>query len=84
MDIKWIEPPAKRQGYTDNKAIYAALKANPGVWALYRESTYASYGYAFVRKYPGVELTTRKVGKNDNGTYLYDMYVRYVGETDNA
>jgi len=84
MEIKWIDTPPPMK-YFGNKAFYEELKKKPGQWALYRENTFYSYGANFRKIYPNVELTSRHTGnKTEKGTYLYDLYVRYVEETTNA
>lgn len=85
MEINWTEPPPQQRNNVSRIQLIDALKKNPGKWVLYKTKNYASAGYTFRKMHPNLEITTRAAGKNENGTPLYDIYVRYVeGETNNA
>jgi hypothetical protein len=77
MEINWSNPPAKKS--SRHGEFVDALKANPGAWALWRTDTYASSVYTLAKTYEGLEARTVSKGKNEKGTSLFDIYVRYIG-----
>lgn len=77
MEVNWTEPPPTTRNYGSRKKLIAALRKNPGQWALYKTKGYASYGFTLRALDPHLEITLRAAGKNDNGTPLYDIYVRW-------
>jgi hypothetical protein len=77
MEINWSNPPEKK--HSQNKAFVDELKAHPGAWALWRTDTWASNAFTLRKTYEGLEVRTVSKGKNENGTSLFDVYVRYVG-----
>jgi hypothetical protein len=85
MEIKWIEPPAKKTGRRGTRLLFIdELRKNPNVWALFREATYPSNSYELKKKFPNLEMTTRFVGKNELGRPLFDIYLRWVEGDSNA
>jgi hypothetical protein len=71
-------PPAPRNG-AEHAAIAAALKANPGRWALIlrgvNRSTAGNIKSGMIKAYPRGEFEARS-----NGTdAAADIYARYVG-----
>lgn len=76
MEIIWSNPPEKK--HSQNKEFVNALKDNPGAWALWRTDTYASSVYALRKTYEGLEVRTVAKGKNEKGTSLFDIYVRFI------
>jgi hypothetical protein len=77
MEINWCEPPVKIH---TRKEFVNELKQRPKTWALFRESTYASVSHEVTRYYPGVKATARKVGVNDKGIGMYDIYLMWDPE----
>ena len=76
MEINWSNPPEKK--HSQNKAFVDELKANPGAWALWRTDTWASNAFTLRKTYECLEVRTVSKGKNEKGTSLFDIYVRYV------
>jgi hypothetical protein len=76
MEINWSNPPSKK--HSQHSEFVDALKANPGSWALWRTDTYASNAFVLRKTYEGLEVRTVSKGKNEKGTSLFDIYVRYV------
>lgn len=76
-DIIWKDPPPPNRGGTvlgKTAKFVAALRANPGRWALYRSAKTCGT-VVYRRQYPGTEWTTRR---REDGRY--DVYARWVGE----
>ena len=77
--IEWAEPPASgsnRTGTVFTAEVVAALRANPGRWALVKKSHRGrAVAALFAKRHPEFEATTRK---QPGG--MFDIYARYVGE----
>lgn len=73
--IEWVDPPPpKTIGKYDD--VIAALRQNPGQWAVIRRNIRTANGsFARSLKRRGLEATQRS---NADGTT--DVYARYVGE----
>lgn len=56
MELVWEEPPATQRNGKAEK-LHDALVANKGKWAKYPASSSAAF--AFKRRFPDVEVTTR-------------------------
>ncbi len=81
--ITWQDPPPAERGRTHRFApdILAALRANPGRWALVIEGhTNSSVATHFRRRNPEYEVSVRSV--RDTHPRRYDIYARYVGEVE--
>lgn len=79
--IDWKEPPARKtrgRPWSFSDEMFEELKSKPNEWALFREGTYAAHAYKMRKRYNELEVTLRRSGKNEKGTALYDIYVRYV------
>ena len=81
MEINWCEPPVKK---STRKEFVNELKKRPKTWALWKSATYASVGYEITKYYPGLKATTHKVGTNDKGIGMYDIYVMWDPENKEA
>lgn len=82
MEINWSNPPEKK--HSQHKAFVEGLKTNPGAWALWRIDTYASNAFVLRKTYEGIEVRTVSKGKNEKGTALFDIYVRYMPVAEEA
>lgn len=76
MEVNWSTPPESSR--SNSKPFIDELQKRPNEWALWKTATYASSGYAFKKRYPGLEITLRNAGKNEKGTNLYDIYVMWA------
>lgn len=79
-EMQWRDPPVARAStarYGKLKTFVEALKAHPGKWALYPNTSHTQAATTNRRYYPGTEWTTRK---RDDGTC--DLYGRWVGTED--
>lgn len=83
-EINWCNPPKKP--ISKPKSFVERLKERPQTWALWREKvpTAHSMGGSLEKYYPGVKATYRSAGKNDKGLYLYDIYVMWDPENEEA
>lgn len=82
MEINWVNPPERKN--SNKKEFVNELKANPGVWALWKSSTYASQAYIFKKNFENIEVRSATNGKTDKGTSLFDIYIRYVPAAEEA
>ena len=79
-DIVWQDPPARRNGHSRYEAYEAALKANPGRWALAPlthkgEKPHSSATAMWSKK--GYESVSRR----DESGGRPNVYVRWPAET---
>jgi len=81
-EINWCNPPEKP--ISKPKSFVEGLKKRPQTWALWREKTSTSAGVSLKNYYPGVKVTYRSAGKTDKGKYLYDTYVMWDPEGEEA
>lgn len=79
MTIQFKNPPASTTRPTrrspETQAVFDALQARPGEWALLREDTYPATT-TWWKKQPGIEAKSSTIGKPKGKV---DVYARWVG-----
>lgn len=85
MSIEWAEPPGVqrtgRRGTVITSDIVTTLRANPRRWAcIAHGSTSPATAHLYAKRHPEFEGVVRRVGKDERGKPLFDLYLRYVGE----
>lgn len=77
-DIEWAEPPPPKAGPHSSvftEQVLAALRANPGKWALIkRDHPNAQSAADYPKRHPEFETTARGSNKH------FDIYARYIGD----
>lgn len=75
-EMIWEEPPAF-DGNNKYEWFYSELCKNQNKWARYPKMLKSKSVGAYPKSHPGFEFKMRPA---DDGSGLYIMYVRYVGE----
>jgi len=77
--IEWEEPPKGRSGsYRGRVALFVeALKARPGVWAVYARGARTRLAATNKRRYHGTDWSCR--AERVDGPRTYTIYARWVG-----
>ncbi len=75
--IRWEEVRAGRGPYRVWAAMAEELRANPGVWGVVAEDTYANVAVRIRKGSMGFEATHRRGSGGARGT----VYARFVGES---
>lgn len=83
MSVEFVDPPPNKTRSIVTDDVRFALRSRPGEWAcVARSSKSTASVYGVAKRDPRWQARTVSAGKDEQGRPLVDLYMRWVGDSD--